>query len=183
MEKVTPGTVAVIVHEDGTEKIVSTSMVTEDGIVLTVSGTQTVKVIDNAKSFMDVPKSNVSYNEIASLSAREIMVGKTDDKFDLHNSVTLNQIANVAGRIVGAVDVKDYNAGIVWGAENGLKTGNVAAAPLAKVSISFSSSWVYGLRPHISTWCTMPPKKVSPAPVVSMVFTEKLLTSAMTSPA
>ncbi|MCI7282612.1 S-layer homology domain-containing protein [Dysosmobacter sp.] len=127
MEKVTPGTVAVIVHEDGTEKIVSTSMVTEDGIVLTVSGTQTVKVIDNAKSFMDVPKSNVSYNEIASLSAREIMVGKTDDKFDLHNSVTLNQIANVAGRIVGAVDVKDYNAGIVWGAENGLKTGNVAA--------------------------------------------------------
>ena len=33
----------------------------------------------------------------------------------------------MAGRITGAVDVKDFNAGIVWGQENGLKTGNTAA--------------------------------------------------------
>ena len=127
VENVTPGTVAVIVDAKGNEKIVATSVTTENGVVLTVSGTQTVKVIDNAKSFTDVPKTNVFYNEIASLSAREIMVGKTDDKFDPHNSVTLNQIANVAGRIIGAVDVKDYNAGIAWGTESGLKTGDTAA--------------------------------------------------------
>ena len=127
VENVTPGCVAVLVDAKGNEKIVATSVTTENGVALTISGAETVKIIDNSKSFTDVPKSNVFYNEIASLSAREIMVGKTDDKFDLHNSVTLNQIANVAGRIIGAVDVKDYNAGIVWGAENGLKTGNVAA--------------------------------------------------------
>lgn len=74
-----------------------------------------------------MPKTNEFYNEISSLSAREIMVGKTETLFDLYNSVTLNQISNVAGRIIGAVDVKDFNAGIGWGAENGLKTGNVAA--------------------------------------------------------
>lgn len=61
------------------------------------------------------------------MSAREIMVGKTAEKFDLYSSVTLNQIANVAGRIAGAVDVKDYNGGIAWGQANGLKTGNMAA--------------------------------------------------------
>ena len=127
VEKVTPGTVAVIVNADGTEKIVSTSVVTEDGVALTLNGNATVKVIDNSKDFIDVPENNVFYNEISSLSAREIMVGKTEDTFDLHNSVTLNQIANVAGRITGAVDVKDFNAGIVWGAENGLKTGDAAA--------------------------------------------------------
>ena len=127
VEKVTPGTVAVIVNADGTEKIVSTSVVTEDGVALTLNGNATVKVIDNSKDFVDVPESNVFYNEISSLSAREIMVGKTDDTFDLNSSVTLNQIANVAGRITGAVDVKDFNAGIVWGAENGLKTGSEAA--------------------------------------------------------
>ena len=71
---------------------------------------------------------SVFYNEICSLSAREIMVGKTDEKFDLYSSVTLNQISNVAGRIAGAVDVKDYKAGIVRGAENGLKTGNTNAS-------------------------------------------------------
>ena len=127
VEKVTPGTVAVIVNADGTEKIVSTSVVTENGVALTLEGNATVKVIDNSKTFTDVPETNVFYNEISSLSAREIMVGKTEDTFDLHNDVTLNQVANVAGRITGAVDVKDFNAGIVWGNENGLKTGNEAA--------------------------------------------------------
>ena len=39
----------------------------------------------------------------------------------------MNQVANVAGRITGAVDVHDFNAGIVWGNENGLKTGDEAA--------------------------------------------------------
>ena len=127
VEKVTPGTVAVIVNADGTEKIVSTSMVTENGVTLNLDGNATVKIIDNSKTFSDVPESNVFYNEISSLSAREIMVGKTDDKFDLHNSVTLNQIANVAGRITGDVDVKDFNAGVSWGNDKGLKTGNEPA--------------------------------------------------------
>ena len=127
VEKVTPGTVAIIVNADGTEEIVSTSVVTETGVVLTLDGSATVKVIDNSKDFIDVPETNVFYNEISSLSAREIMVGKTEDTFDLYNDVTLNQVANVAGRITGEVDVKDFNAGIIWGSENGLKTGNEAA--------------------------------------------------------
>ena len=127
VEKVTPGTVAVIVNADGTEKIVSTSVVTENGVALTLDGSATVKVIDNSKTFTDVPETNVFYNEISSLSAREIMVGKTEDTFDLYSSVTLNQIANVAGRITGAVDVSDYAGGIAWGEANGLKTGDTAA--------------------------------------------------------
>ena len=127
VQNVTPGTVAVIVNADGTEKIVSTSMVTENGVALKLDGNATVKLVDNAKSFKDVPETNVFYSEIASLSAREIMIGKTEDKFDLHNSVTLDQIANVAGRITGAVDVKDFNAGVAWGKDGGLKTGNVSA--------------------------------------------------------
>ena len=127
VQNVTPGTVAVIVNADGTEKIVSTSMVTEHGVALTLDGSATVKLVDNSKSFKDVPNTNVFYNEISSLSAREIMIGKTGDKFDLHNSVTLNQTANVAGRITGAVDVSDFNAGVAWGQANGLKIGNNAA--------------------------------------------------------
>ena len=127
VEDVTPGTVAVIVNADGTEKIVSTSMVTEDGVVLTLDASATVKIIDNSKSFADVPETNVFYNEISSLSARGIMIGKSDDKFDLYSNVTLDQIANVAGRIIGAVDVSNFAGGVEWGKENGLETGNVPA--------------------------------------------------------
>ena len=127
MEKTTPGTVAVIVKADGTEEIVTTSKVTENGVALKLNGSTTVKVFDNAKSFTDVSANNVFYTEVCSLSAREIMVGKSDEKFDLYSNVTLNQISNVAGRITGAVDVKDYNGGIAWGQANGLKTGNESA--------------------------------------------------------
>lgn len=127
VEKATPGTVAVIVKADGTEEIVSTSRVTENGVSLKLNGSTTVKVFDNAKSFNDVSASNVFYNEVCSLSAREIMVGKSGAKFDLYSSVTLNQLSNVAGRITGDVDVKDYNGGIAWGQANGLKTGNESA--------------------------------------------------------
>ena len=54
VEKVTPGTVAVIVHADGTEEIVTTSIPTENGVVLTLDGSATVKIVDNAKGFEDV---------------------------------------------------------------------------------------------------------------------------------
>lgn len=127
VQNVTPGTVAVIVNADGTEKIVPTSVVTENGVVLTLNSSASVKVIDNAKTFSDVPADNVFYNEICALSAREIMIGISSEEFDLNSSMTLDQIANVAGRIIGAVDVSDFRRGIAWGAENGLKTGNVAA--------------------------------------------------------
>ena len=127
VQNVTPGTVAVIVNADGTEKIVSASVVTENGVALTLDGSATVKLVDNAKSFVDVPETNVFYNEISSLSARNIMIGVSNEKFDLNNSVTLDQVANVAGRITGAVDVSDFNAGVAWGKDGGLKTGSTAA--------------------------------------------------------
>ena len=96
-------------------------------MALTLNGNSTVKVIDNSKDFNDVSKNNVFYNDICSMSAREIMIGTSDDVFNLHSNVTLNQVVNVAERIIGAVDVKDYNAGIVWGKANNLITGNTPA--------------------------------------------------------
>ena len=118
---------AVIVNGDGTEKIVSTSVVTTNGVALKVDGSTTVKIIDNAKSFSDVPATNVFFNEISSLSARNIMIGVSNEKFNLSGKVTLDQIANVAGRIVGSVDVADFKSGIAWGKTNGLKSGSDSA--------------------------------------------------------
>lgn len=127
VENVTPGTVVVIVNEDGTETIVPTSKVTENGIEVTLTENATIKVVDNSKSFSDVPSDNVFSDEIASMSARGIMVGKEDGSFDVHGSVTLNQIANVAGRVSGAVSTEDYAGGIAWGEANGLATGDAPA--------------------------------------------------------
>ena len=50
----TPGTVAVLVHPDGTEELLKDSIPTEDGIQLTVDGNATVKIVDNSKGFIDI---------------------------------------------------------------------------------------------------------------------------------
>ena len=53
VSNVKPGTVAVLVHPDGTEEIVKNSLPTEDGIRLTMDGSATVKIMDNSKDFID----------------------------------------------------------------------------------------------------------------------------------
>lgn len=70
VEKVTPGAVAVIVDSKGNETLVPTSVVTENGVELKLNGDTNVKIIDNAKTFVDVPVGSTFYNEIASMSAR-----------------------------------------------------------------------------------------------------------------
>ena len=127
VEKVTPGAVAVIVDSKGNETLVPTSVVTENGVELKLNGDTNVKIIDNAKTFVDVPVGSTFYNEIASMSAREIMVGRSETVFDLYSGVTLNQISNGAGRSCGAVCVDNYQAGLDWAAERGLATGDKSA--------------------------------------------------------
>jgi len=53
VSNVKPGTVAVLVHPDGTEEIIKNSLPTEDGIRLTMDGSATVKIMDNSKDFID----------------------------------------------------------------------------------------------------------------------------------
>ena len=53
VSNVKPGTVAVLVHPDGTEELLKDSIPTEDGIQLTVDGNATVKIVDNSKGFID----------------------------------------------------------------------------------------------------------------------------------
>ena len=55
MEDVTYGTVVILVHEDGTKEIAKSSVTTEAGVIVTLSDGDTVKIVDNAKDFVDVP--------------------------------------------------------------------------------------------------------------------------------
>ncbi|MBU5433934.1 hypothetical protein, partial [Intestinimonas sp. MSJ-38] len=66
------GTVAVLVHPDGTEEILKDSIPTEDGIRLTVDGSATVKIVDNAKNFIDT-QNHWAKDEIDFVSARELV--------------------------------------------------------------------------------------------------------------
>lgn len=71
---VKPGTVAVLVHPDGTEEIIKNSVPTEDGIQLTVNGGATVKIVDNSKDFIDT-RDHWSRDQVNFVAARELFQG------------------------------------------------------------------------------------------------------------
>ena len=109
VSNVKPGTVAVLVHADGTEEIVKNSLPTEDGIQLTVNGGATVKIVDNSKDFIDT-RSHWAKDAIDFVSARELVNGMNDSIYAPNNSTTRAQLWTILARQNDA----DLNGGNTW---------------------------------------------------------------------
>ena len=109
VSNVKPGTVAVLVHPDGTEKIVKNSVPTEDGIQLTVNGGATVKIIDNSKDFIDT-RNHWAKDAIDFVSARGLVNGISDTIYAPNNSTTRAQLWTILARQNDA----DLNGGATW---------------------------------------------------------------------
>ena len=109
VSNVKPGTVAVIVHPDGTEEIVKNSLPTEDGIQLTVNGGATVKIVDNSKDFADT-RNHWAKDAIDFVSARELVNGMNDSIYAPNNSTTRAQLWTILARQNDA----DLNGGNTW---------------------------------------------------------------------
>ena len=97
VSNVKPGTVAVLVHPDGTEEIVKNSVPTEDGIQLTVDGNATVKIIDNSKDFIDT-RNHWAEDAIDFVSARGLVNGMSDTIYAPNNSATRAQLWTILAR-------------------------------------------------------------------------------------
>ena len=109
VSNVNPGTVAVLVHPDGTEEIVKNSLPTEDGIQLTVNGGATVKIVDNSKNFIDT-RNHWAKDAIDFVSARELVNGMNDSIYAPNNSTTRAQLWTILARQNDA----DLNGGNTW---------------------------------------------------------------------
>ena len=105
----TPGTVAVLVHPDGTEEIVKNSLPTEDGIQLTINGGATVKIVDNSKDFIDT-RNHWAKDAIDFVSARGLVNGMNDSIYAPNNSTTRAQLWTILARQNDA----DLNGGNTW---------------------------------------------------------------------
>ena len=135
VEDVKPGTVAVIVREDGTEEIVKTSTTGTGGVVLTLDGGASVKVVDNTKTFDDVDGSEWYADNVAWASSREVMNGVGNNTFapneDTNRAMVTQILYNLDdGKASGAVtSFNDVSAGdwyadsVSWAVENGIAQG------------------------------------------------------------
>ena len=93
-----PGTVAVIVKEDGSEELVKTSTIGDNGVVLTLDGSATIKLVDNSKSFDDVDDDDWFQNNVYWAASREIMVGMGDGTVNPLGTATRAQVSAVMER-------------------------------------------------------------------------------------
>ena len=93
----TPGTVAVLVHPDGTEELLKDSIPTENGIQLTVNDGATVKIVDNSKDFIDT-QDHWAKDAIDFVSARGLVNGMTDTIYAPNNSTTRAQLWTILAR-------------------------------------------------------------------------------------
>lgn len=123
VSNVKPGTVAVLVHPDGTEEIVKNSLPTEDGIQLTVNGGATVKIVDNSKDFADT-RNHWAKDAIDFVSARGMVNGMSATIYAPNASTTRAQLWTILARQNNA----DLTGGATWfeNAQNWAKAKGVS---------------------------------------------------------
>ena len=109
VSNVKPGTVAVLVHPDGTEEIVKNSLPTEDGIQLTINGGATVKIVDNSKDFADT-RNHWAKDAIDFVSARGLVNGMSATIYAPNASTTRAQLWTILARQNNA----DLTGGATW---------------------------------------------------------------------
>lgn len=127
VENVAAGTVAVLVKADGTSEIVKTSVTTEDGVVLPLSSGETVKIVDNTKTFADVADTFWGADAVAFVSSRELFNGTSASDFSPNTAMDRAMIVTVLARLDGVDTTAGstwYEAGVQWAVSSGISDGS-----------------------------------------------------------
>jgi hypothetical protein len=133
-EDATPGTVAVIVHADGTEEVIKKSVGKDGKVSIPLDGSATIKIVDNSKDFADV-SSNAWYSDgVKFTSSHELFQGTDNGGFAPEMSMTRGMLATVLHRLENAptatgelfADVAGdayYAEAIIWASVEGIVNG------------------------------------------------------------
>ena len=131
------GTVAVLVHADGTEEILKASVPTENGIRLTVDGSATVKIVDNAKGFIDT-QNHWAKDEIDFVSARELVNGISATRYAPDATATRAQLWTILARKNDA-DLSGganwYEKAQLWSKDKGISDGTQPDATITRAQM------------------------------------------------
>lgn len=119
------GTVAIKVNPDGTEEIIKTSVVTENGVVLGVKGSTQIKIVNNDKDFSDTV-GHWAESDVDFVSARELFTGTAPQTFSPESATTRGMVVTVLARLAGeSTDggANWYDKGCAWAVTNGVSDG------------------------------------------------------------
>ncbi len=134
VEQFGPGTVAILVHEDGTEEVVRDCTIGENGVILNVEGDVTLKIVERSQNFTDVASGNWASDAVEFVAARELFQGTGNQQFTPEGNMTRGMLVTVLYRLAyepeaAQVDFGDidqqayYSDAVAWAASNGVVTG------------------------------------------------------------
>lgn len=128
------GQVVVVVNEDGTEEVVRKSVVEDGTAYAELPAGTTIKIVDNAKDFDDVPADAWYADSVDFVSSHELFEG-TDKGFEPSMNMTRAMLVTVLFRLENEpdatastvfTDVKEdswYADAVEWAASSGIVNG------------------------------------------------------------
>ena len=127
VENATPGTVLILVKEDGGEALLKATALTESGVAVALEGSATLKVADNTKSFADTAAvQGWAGDAIAFVTARELFGGVGGDRFAPVENMNRAMLVTVLARLDGQdTDGGEtwYAKSVAWSVEQGISDG------------------------------------------------------------
>jgi hypothetical protein len=146
VSNVTSGIVAMKVKADGSTELVKWSTVTDNGLVLNISGNTTVSVVDNSKSFQDT-RSHWASDGIAFVSAHELFQGTSETTFSPDSAMTRAMLMTVLARLDGedtSTGENWYDAGMLWAMENGISDATNPNSSITREQLAVMLYRYYG---------------------------------------
>lgn len=138
-ETPTLGHIAVILHPDGTEEIVKTSMPNDSGVEVTLDASAVVQVVDNTRSFVDVPADSWAKDAITFVTSREIFNGTGNNTFspssDMSRAMVCTVLANLAGEDTTGGETW-YEKAVAWAVENNVSDGTIPNAIITREQLA-----------------------------------------------
>ncbi len=120
------GVVAVIVNEDGSTTVMKDSVPTKDSVVVSLPNGATIKIVDNSKSFSDVPAESGFLDAVSFISARELFYGTTETTFAPDAPMTYAVLTTALARFDGVQTdggATWYEKSMEWASARGIKDG------------------------------------------------------------
>lgn len=126
--------VAVIVYEDGTEEVIRKSVLQENSMLIPLTESATIKIIDNSKEFPDIAN-HWGENSIDFVTSRELFKGTSENSFEpnipMNRAMVAQMLHNLETNPKAEFDkcFNDVNEGIWyqeavnWAANKGILSG------------------------------------------------------------
>lgn len=136
LTQVTNTTVAVITGRNG-ESIVKAAVPANGGLTVSLDGSATLTIRDNAKRFTDVPANFWSRDAVDFVTSRELFNGTAGGTFTPSAPMTRQMLMTVLARLDGAdTSVTPYEKGMAWAVGKGISDGSSPTGTISREQLA-----------------------------------------------